>query len=306
MGLAGVAITVALLLVFGFLIPNIRVKAREAETRQNLHSIQLAAERYSVDMPGYTYPAWLLGGELSSLDGLQADPTMVADPLQSEGYMPQYPRNPFVAKSPDRQRIASLQEMADDPFRPGSQHPAPPAFRFGNNHDRMGVLLSNHELMSLPVANDENSAQRVLQTGVDVVFPETQDAKAATDGQWLCGQFVYFPSRISSNYYGMETDEQLEWRLAQYEKPGYPGSYFLGAFGAARGNSASADNCPGQCLPEFMTEYDLPWENRQLIIVLGSGCSKTSYSEEMQRQFEKDTGIKYRPAYMDDLLKGRQ
>jgi prepilin-type N-terminal cleavage/methylation domain-containing protein len=46
-------------------LPNfikIKDKAKEAETKQNLHSIQLAVERYATDMSG-NYPFFLMGGD---------------------------------------------------------------------------------------------------------------------------------------------------------------------------------------------------------------------------------------------------
>ncbi|MEO7995368.1 MAG: prepilin-type N-terminal cleavage/methylation domain-containing protein, partial [bacterium] len=46
-------------------LPNFikaRNKAREAEVKANIHSIQIALERYSVDSGGI-YPTFLIGGQ---------------------------------------------------------------------------------------------------------------------------------------------------------------------------------------------------------------------------------------------------
>jgi prepilin-type N-terminal cleavage/methylation domain-containing protein len=104
-------------------LPNfikIKDKAREAETKQNLHAIQLALERYSVDSPASDYPLYIMGGDWSdtfvvwqswmdtqnmttamitngSRFGLwQAAPQWLGDTLVMESYMPAYPGNPFV------------------------------------------------------------------------------------------------------------------------------------------------------------------------------------------------------------------
>ena len=106
-------------------LPNfikIKDKAKEAEVKQNLHSVQLALERYSVDAPGSTYPIFIMGGDwtdsytvweewLETQEGL--DPLAIpkysgsgetwtaaeldmGDTLIMEAYMPGYPGNPFI------------------------------------------------------------------------------------------------------------------------------------------------------------------------------------------------------------------
>jgi len=104
-------------------LPNfikIREKAKEAEVKQNLHSIQLAVERYAVDSPFGNYPVYILGGDwtdsktineeyyyFAQLDqapwpswkpGPEFAPEGEGDYLIMEGYMPRYPKNPFVRR----------------------------------------------------------------------------------------------------------------------------------------------------------------------------------------------------------------
>jgi prepilin-type N-terminal cleavage/methylation domain-containing protein len=103
-------------------LPNfikIKDKAKEAEVKQNLHAIQLAVERYSVDSNSGFYPYFIMGGDwtdsyvvwqewadLNDLDpaeitkyavnGTWIDANVdVGDTLVMESYMPQYPGNPF-------------------------------------------------------------------------------------------------------------------------------------------------------------------------------------------------------------------
>ncbi|MCB1186211.1 type II secretion system protein [bacterium] len=110
-------------------LPNfirIKDKAKEAEVKQNLHAIQLALERYSVDSAGNIYPLIINGGDwtdqdvvwqswVDDQDNLSVDdisnPTRrnewraaeedVGDPLVMEAYMPSYPGNPFVKNKTD-------------------------------------------------------------------------------------------------------------------------------------------------------------------------------------------------------------
>lgn len=110
-------------------LPNfirIKDKAKEAEVKQNLHAIQLALERYSIDSPGNTYPLIINGGDwtdqevvwqiwvdnqddLSVADisnpqrSAQWRPAAldVGDSMVMEAYMPSYPGNPFVTNKTD-------------------------------------------------------------------------------------------------------------------------------------------------------------------------------------------------------------
>ena len=81
-------------------------KARESEVKANLHSIQIAIERYFVD--NQKYPSFLLGGDMEGwynwhLMNDDEDPSadapsnnLVCDVLIKYGYMTSYPKNPFV------------------------------------------------------------------------------------------------------------------------------------------------------------------------------------------------------------------
>jgi prepilin-type N-terminal cleavage/methylation domain-containing protein len=103
-------------------LPNfikVKEKAKEAETKQNLHSIQLSVERYATDSQDGIYPGYLFGGDYTdsftvnqlyvNQSGLTATDWPVnkpqqlgsdrcADVLILEGYMTQYPKNPFIQR----------------------------------------------------------------------------------------------------------------------------------------------------------------------------------------------------------------
>jgi prepilin-type N-terminal cleavage/methylation domain-containing protein len=83
-----------------------KCKVKEVEAKANLHTIQIAVERYNTDHPGY--PPFLLGGDMEGWknwhrlnDEDNPDPNLPAnkwvyDPLIEFGYMITYPKNPFI------------------------------------------------------------------------------------------------------------------------------------------------------------------------------------------------------------------
>lgn len=78
-------------------------KAKEAECKANLHVIQTALERYSVDHIG-VYPPYLIGGDKGGwmrwhrlYDSVYQNAVYLHDPLVEYGYMNGYPKNPFVS-----------------------------------------------------------------------------------------------------------------------------------------------------------------------------------------------------------------
>ena len=89
-------------------LPNFvkaREKAKEAEVKSNIHSIQIALERYAVDTGGY-YPLILYGGDPTDTFATYQSPPPLdfpdyayfpgdIDVLLEFGYLGQYPQNPF-------------------------------------------------------------------------------------------------------------------------------------------------------------------------------------------------------------------
>ncbi len=123
------------------------------ETKQNLHAIQLALERYADDNEGH-YPQFLVGGELESGS---------VDPLVKMDTWHAYPRCPSVSSnSPygrscvffrkvapwainpdaiiiDPQEIRALQVEYNDPYRANN-----PTARFGKDSTMMGNVAADH------------------------------------------------------------------------------------------------------------------------------------------------------------------
>jgi len=76
-------------------------KAKEAEVKANLHTIQIALERYMTD--NNEYPDYLIGGDIQGWSNWHSvhDPEddrngVVEDPMVSYDYIVSFPENPFV------------------------------------------------------------------------------------------------------------------------------------------------------------------------------------------------------------------
>lgn len=131
-------------------LPNFvkaREKAKEAEVKSNIHSIQIALERYATDSGG-TYPLILYGGDNTDSFTSRTSPDYTAptlgnlegksefdgdvDVLIEYGYLSQYPRNPFQRKR-DIEKYGALFTQPAQYNLPNmlhrvniwSQHPSP-------------------------------------------------------------------------------------------------------------------------------------------------------------------------------------
>ena len=77
-----------------------KTKAKEAEVKAGIHTIQIALERYATDHSG-RYPAYLLGGDLRLYTcGTHSGAGSPKDPLIQFAYINSYPRNVFSDGEP--------------------------------------------------------------------------------------------------------------------------------------------------------------------------------------------------------------
>jgi len=150
---------------------------REAETMDNLHTIQIAVERYYVDRG--TYPAWLLGGDAEGWgawhdkwDGVNdmemsqemiATNSIVDDPLIRDTYLASYPSNPFV----DDGSAVITRTSAVGSNEPGEGDP-----RFGMNGDVMGMGL-----------DDPNFFKGAIQRG-NFTWSNVETRRTLDHGEW--------------------------------------------------------------------------------------------------------------------------
>jgi type II secretory pathway pseudopilin PulG len=150
-------------------------KAKEVEAKANLHTIQIAVERYQTDH--HEYPAYLLGGDI---DGWlywhdewdqnpppAADPELpanawVQDPLVEYDYVTSYPENPFIDAGGgkiiiDATAIATIQDPQQGDGDP----------RFGYKGNIMGCGLDDPKFFEygLHHASPRIETKRTLDRG---------------------------------------------------------------------------------------------------------------------------------------------
>ncbi|MCB1187130.1 hypothetical protein KDL29_08190 [bacterium] len=194
MGLTTLAVVLALAGSMR-LVPDLRSRAREAETKQNLQTIQLALERYEVDYVTGTYPLWLSGGAVSGTLSEAGSSRLKLDPLLEDGYFTKYPPNPFtVQDSRQRELIALAQSLTNDQLSPESSSAAvAPAYRFGSEHDLMGNVLANARMAKQYCGEDSKGQPVMRRTGADTFFFCVNQPTQSPSRRMLQGQFGYFP-----------------------------------------------------------------------------------------------------------------
>jgi hypothetical protein len=223
-----VAVVVALVLFFAYMIlkPSCVVtdRARMAETKANLHNIQLSIERYAVDQSG-CYPRFLVGGAarwsgtVNPRSAANAfintadcpDRQQLLDPLLAAGYIDSYPRNPFVRNGitvHQAQLTLPLNAPGGDPLRNGVETGKLYGTRFGPYCTSMGQLLGAKYYC--PVANLSPGGKTNptgmgtmnitgtttapipgLPPGADVAYPCWDIWKSNKATNPLPGEFIY-------------------------------------------------------------------------------------------------------------------
>jgi prepilin-type N-terminal cleavage/methylation domain-containing protein len=150
-------------------------KAREAEVKSNVHSIQIALERYATDHSGQ-YPKMIWGGDekgWTPVEGVgcrtmwpdehepwdggnEADAIPPFDPLIHYGYMYTYPRNAFLN---DGEGVSTMiRWTGPSPAELGDGDP-----RFGYNGELMGNILEDPKYLW----KSANSPTRIVNCFLD-------------------------------------------------------------------------------------------------------------------------------------------
>jgi len=204
-----------------------RDRAREAETKQNLHSIQLACERYSIDAADFSFPPWLSGGSQQNAYASGQPPVAGGDPLLGAGYLLAYPANPFGrGTGREARQLALVQQALHDPLRPDAEANVPGLLRFGLEHGLMGNLLGLTAPGFPEYTQDSYIDDARLPEGCRLDYPFWDAPARPGRHYWLQGQFFYWPradgSRNEDGFANVESDELPVT------------GYSLGAFGSFR------------------------------------------------------------------------
>lgn len=233
------AISMAAVLVLGLtlakLIPVMRARAREAECKQNLHSVQLAVERFSIDSPGNVYPLWLCGGSLPLSAEGPLDRQLMGDDLLSGGYLLAYPQNPFCpAGSSGARQLAELQSLLGDPYAPRPDRAVQaPAWRFGADCSLIGCV-SNEPIVDAREHNRDFLSYAGLRTPSSTRYPVDSALLDRHSGQWRQGQFRYQARCMEPENFGKPGGNgpaSARSDAAHYTAIGYT----LWGFGSVRG-----------------------------------------------------------------------
>lgn len=183
-------------------------KAKEAETKANLHTIQISLERYMTD--NNEYPHYLLGGDIdgwlnwhSRWDGVNdigmsggrvASNDRVQDPMVEYDYITSYPNNPFVGDG----QIIIRQTNVDGTDNQGEGDP-----RFGYKGNIMGQGLDDINFFrgathSGPFFWSEIETRRTLDRGDWMNVPPAFISADPfnTNMYYLFGGFRYHPDDI--------------------------------------------------------------------------------------------------------------
>jgi len=263
-------------------LPNfirIKDKAKEAEVKQNLHAIQLATERYSVDSPTSEYPYIVLGGDwtdsfavlqgwadLQQLDttddisnpGKQGNKWKPAqlplggDPLIEEAYLPKAPENPFV-----RRKTTTILTIM--PHLPYSLSGCGYIERLvgGNQGNLMSeatgplyyhFTFQNYFVGDWNVHHIYNNPAYLYKT--DINKNPINGWKNPSGNKWLTGNFQYFPRLGKDNFgapgYFRATSQVQGYSLAGYGSPRTTGSDVYNRNGNYKGRYRT-ETCIVEC-----------------------------------------------------------
>jgi type II secretory pathway pseudopilin PulG len=266
-----IVVIVVVLVGAAWVMPNFMIpdnRARGAEAKQNLQSIQLAVERYAVDNLGY--PVFLTGGNLAyavTFDKLGRpkydvdakaciDVSQVADPLQREGYMPRYPRNPFVSHQPPRNQECVLYSAVHqaqindplwpaggDPLRNGNDDASRLGTRFGADCFAMGQVLGDPRFKQAGGAPG-SVGDITAETCAGVTYPYWDIWAGRKPKPFLPGEFFYrssAPIPVAGNAEPALAAPAPGTRMETY----IADSYVMGVYGGLRTKGKDAINSAG-------------------------------------------------------------
>ncbi len=233
-------------------------KAKEVEAKANLHTIQIAVERYNTDH--HEYPPYLLGGDSdgwlywhSQCDEASPPPDVpanawVQDPLVEYNYIVSYPENPFIDAGDGALIVEATRPNLPDPQQ-GDGDP-----RFGYKGNIMGCGLDDPNFFEK--ADDHLTYSRIETKRtldrdefdpVEYGYPDKNVSSDKFPGLYynFGGRyntqthkviFTYWPGNF---FYQASTDIQparsgFSWPYVNSNYKGHVLRYMLGVYGSQR------------------------------------------------------------------------
>jgi type II secretory pathway pseudopilin PulG len=237
-----------------------RDKAREAETKANLHTIQVALERYATDH-SKAYPNYIIGGDLHGWDERSGCRSLTytndenqrpsRDPLIQYAYLNSYPRNPFIKQGDGVNTIIFLTgasaDLGDGDVRFGWDGECmgncldDPRFLFNGEYGGGFATRLKYTMLTIPSAYlgiiNMNSPNTFYTMGGMPQWSNQGGAQSDTSAPqlnyWWPGEFFY---RCGGDVF---VANALNVTGSQYETIwGWPymrvNKYMLGAYGSLR------------------------------------------------------------------------
>jgi hypothetical protein len=266
------------------------VTAKHAEVKQNLHTIQLALERYAVDNRR-TYPLYVMGGDWSdtyvvsedyradaglelgddsgyfgSMGKWEPAPAGMGDALITEGYLADYPANPFTKKRrAGRLRLAHMDPAGrlTERYCGGSEGKLMveifgPQF-LGDGQPIAGDFFVHH-IFNDPPYTMRDSSKSTTAEGDPVDFA------AMSGNPWLVGNFSYYPWPRNDNLPWLSFDEDdgtlsfapvFGYTLAGYGSVKTQGMDVYNRNGNYKGRFRT-EGCDTDCSPFAVFDDDVP------------------------------------------------
>ncbi len=220
--------------------------ARGGESKQDLNTVQRAVEKYRTDQG--QYPTYLIGGEARYADSVaqgnserafidirDCNRGQVSDPLLREGYLEQYPANPFLKNG---LTVHMLQQnlpgsmMGGDPLRNDSKFNSGAmqlGTRFGARCTTMGNVLADPRYPTWVCQQDASGKAMItnFNSGADVEYRYWDLWRGDRPLPFLVGEFFYKSAGP------IVAASDMERPSAGLPLPTSVDYYILGAYGAA-------------------------------------------------------------------------
>jgi len=240
-----IVLVVILLVVHGMQSSTTqRSTARGGESKQGLHDVQLALEKYYKD--NSQYPAYLIGGEAryaaavvsgdpesAFLDIRDCNRSSLSDPLLREGYLDKYPANPFLHNGLQVHMVQTSipsSSFGEDPLRNDYPDGEQQGTRFGATCTTMGNVLADQRYPGWLCQTIDYGMTTIstCDTFANIEYPYWDVWVSEQPLPYLPGEFFYKSAGPLAPPAGVGTDMAMG--------PPQPVSvdyYMLGAYGSS-------------------------------------------------------------------------